>query len=339
MDINGTAQWGIVGTGNIASSFARDLQLLPDAKTVAVGSRSIDAATDFGDRFGIARRYASYQELVADPAVDVVYVATPQSTHHAVARMALEAGKAVLVEKAFTLNAIEAAELVSLAAERNLFLMEAMWTRFLPHMVRIRELLRSGVCGEIRSVVADHGQSFPFAAEHRMFNPALGGGALLDLGVYPVSFASMILGAPDRIIAIGDLTSTGVDAQTSMLLHHPDGAHAVLTTTLGARTENRAGVTGTKARLEVHDTFYAPTSFSLTRGPGVTEEYREPRIGHGLRYQAIEVARCLREGVTQSPLMPLAETVSIMDEVRRQIGVRYPSEADAVGDAEFSDEE
>jgi predicted dehydrogenase len=329
---NERVQWGIIGTGNIASTFARDLQLVPDAVTVAVGSRSRESARGFAERFDLASHYGSYAELVADPGVDVVYVATPHSGHHAAARLALEAGKAVLVEKAFTLNVAQAEDLVTLAAQRDLFLMEAMWTRFLPHVVRIRELLRSGVLGDIRTVTAEHGQSFAFDPAHRMFDPTLGGGALLDLGVYPVSFASMVLGAPDRVLAMADLTSTGVDAQTSMLLHHPDGAHAVLTTTLEARTENRAGITGTKGRLEVHDTFYAPTSFSLTRGPGVTEEYREPRIGHGLRHQAIEVGRCLREGRSQSPVMPLAETVSIlatMDEVRRQTGVRYPGDTGA----------
>lgn len=327
--LDDVVQWGILGTGNIASTFARDLQLLGDARTVAVGSRSMDSAQSFGDRFDIPKRHASYDELVADPDVDVVYVATPHTGHHAAARTALAAGKHVLCEKSFTVNAGEADDLIALAGSRGLFLMEAMWTRFLPHMVRIRELLRSEVLGEIRTVTAEHGQIFAADPAHRMFDPALGGGALLDLGVYPVSLASMVLGAPDRVVAIADLTATGVDAQTSVLLHHPGGAHAVLTSTLEARAENRAGVVGTRGRLEINDTFYAPTSFTLTRGPGVVEHYREPRIGQGMRYQASHVADCLRRGLTDSPIMPLAESRSIMatmDEVRRQVGVTYPGE-------------
>lgn len=323
--------WGIIGTGNIASTFARDLQLLPDARAVAVGSRSQASADDFGERLGIPRRYGSYEQLVSDPGIDAVYVATPHTVHHAASRLALDAGKAVLCEKPFTVNAAQASDLVSVARSRGLFLMEAMWTRFLPHMVRIREILRSGVLGDITTVIADHGMQVAFRAEHRMFAPELGGGALLDLGVYPISLASYILGRPTQIVAVSDATSTGVDGQTSMLLGHADGSHAVLTATLRARTPNRATIVGTQGRIEVDDTWYAPTTFSYIRSTGgVPERYSEPRIGHGIRHQASEVARYLREGLTESPVMPLDESVSIMatlDAVRGQIGLRYPGEA------------
>lgn len=243
--------------------------------------------------------------------------------------MALQAGKAVLCEKPFTLNAGQAAHLVSTAREHGVFLMEAMWTRFLPHVVRIRELLASGELGEIRTVTAAHGQWFAADPSHRLFAPDLGGGALLDLGVYPISFASMVLGQPSQVLALSDPAFTGVDAQTSVLLGHPGGGHAVLTTTLEAASPNRATITGTDGRIEVDATWYAPTTFTWKTRDGVPQRYDVPHEGIGLRHEAAEVARCLREGLTESPVMPLDETVSIlatMDEVRRQIGLGYPQE-------------
>jgi predicted dehydrogenase len=202
-------RWGIIGTGGIARAFAADLELTGSGTVAAVGSRSLEKARAFG--FG--RAHGSYEALVADPDVDVVYVATPHPMHHANARLALEAGKPVLVEKAFTMNADEAKDLVSLARERELFLMEAMWTRFLPHMAEIRRLIADGALGEIVTVLADHGQWFPQDPAFRLFAPELGGGALLDLGVYPVSFASMVLGTPERIVTLSTPAFTGVDGR------------------------------------------------------------------------------------------------------------------------------
>ena len=207
--------------------------------------------------------------------------------------------------------------------------MEAMWTRFLPHVVEIRGLLADGALGDVRTVLADHGQRFVPDPDHRIFAPELGGGALLDLGVYPVSFASLVLGTPTRISAVSDPAFTGVDGQTSMVLRDDDGRHAVLTTTSLAVTPNRAAIVGTDARIEVDPVFYRPVSFDLVRRDGTVERHEHPRVGHGLRYQAAEVARCVRAGLTESPGMPLDETVAILttlDEVRRQIGLRYPQE-------------
>jgi predicted dehydrogenase len=323
-------RWGIIGTGTIAAAFVSDLGLLPDAEVVAVGSRSQETADAFGDEFDITRRHPSYQRLVEDPDVDVVYVSTPHSGHFAAAMLAIEAGKAVLCEKPFTLNANEAAELIAAARRRQVFLMEAMWTRFLPHVVRIRELLAEGALGEIRTVLADHGGWFPPDPQHRMLNPELGGGALLDLGVYPVSFASMVLGSPTRVTAVSTPASTGVDAQTSVLLEHDGGAHAVLTTTLEARTPNRAAIAGTLARIEIDATWYRPTDFTLVALDGTElEHYLDEDEGNGLRHQAAEVARALAEGRLESDVMPLVESLSVMetlDLVRRQIGLVYPSE-------------
>ena len=323
-------RWGIIGTGKIASTFARDLQLLSGHRVAAIGSRSAARAEEFATRFDVTRTHASYDGLVADPDVDVVYVATPHQAHAPDALLALRAGKPVLVEKPFTVNAAEAAEVVSTARERGLFCMEAMWTRFLPHTRRIRQLLRAGALGEVRTVIADHGQRFlPPDPASRLYAPDLAGGALLDLGIYPLSLASLVLGRPARVTAAGDFTATGVDAQTSVLLQYDGGAHAVLTTTLGAKTPTTASITGTEARIEIAGPFYQPTSFTLHTMSGAIEHFDEPRVGQGLRHQAAEVARCLAEGLTESPAMPLDETVAIMrtmDEIRRQIGLIYPFE-------------
>lgn len=327
-------RWGVIGTGGIAAAFVRDLARLPDAEVVAVGSRTESSAATFGHEHGIAHRHASYDALASDEDVDVVYVAVPHPGHHDAAMLAIEAGKAVLVEKPFTLNAAEAESLVAAARRRGTFLMEAMWTRFLPHVLEIRELLASGTLGDVVSVVADHGQWFAEDAGHRLFAPALGGGALLDLGVYPVSFCSMVLGTPSRVTAVGTTAFTGVDAQTSVLLEHDSGTHGVVTTTLASSTATTAVVNGTQARVEIDGPFYAPASYTVVDRKGHRDRHPSTFEGHGLRMQAAEVGHCLRAGLTESPVMPLDETVSIMrtlDECRRQTGIRYPGEQPGLG--------
>ena len=305
--------WGLIGTGGIAETFAADLRFTDSGRVAAVGSRRMDTADRFADRFDIPNRHPSYEELVADPAVDVVYVATPHPLHHGGALLALRAGKPVLVEKPFTMNAAEAQELVTTARGEGLFLMEAMWTRFLPHIAQIRRLLAEGALGEIVTVTADHGQWFPKERDFRLFAPELGGGALLDLGVYPVSFASMVLGTPDRIVSFIDPAFTGVDGQTSMLFGYPSGAQAVLTCTLSAKSPTCAAIVGSDARIEIDGDFYAPTSFTLIPRAGARTRFEAPaHEGRGLWHQADEVARCLREGLLESPFMPLDESVSIM---------------------------
>jgi len=306
-------RWGILGTGGIASSFAADLRLTSSGAAVAVGSRSRESADRFADRFGIANRHASYESLVADPDVDVIYVATPHPMHHGNAILALRAGKHVLVEKPFTMNAAEAREVVDVARNHGLFAMEAMWTRFLPHVAVIRDWLARGVLGDVVTVTADHGQWFAEDAGFRLFAPELGGGALLDLGVYPVSFASMVLGPPSRIVSMSDPAFTGVDAQTSMLFGYDSGAQAVLTCTLRAKSPTRAAIVGTDARIEVEGNFYAPAAVTLIPRKGDPARVESGHEGRGLRHQADEVARRLAAGEVESPLMPLDETISIMD--------------------------
>ena len=314
-------RWGILGTGAIAHAFVNDLQLTDSGAVSAVGSRSQGSADRFADAFDIAARHSSYEALVADPSVDVVYVATPHPMHRENAILALRAGKPVLVEKPFAMNAAEAREIVQAARESALFAMEAMWTRFLPHVAVVRDWLARGLLGDVVTVTADHGQWFAEDPEFRLFAAELGGGALLDLGVYPVSFASMILGAPNRIVAISDPALTGVDAQTSMVFGYEGGAQAVLACTLRAKSPTRASIVGTEARIEIDGDFYAPARVTLIPRQGDPTPILSVEEGRGLRHEADEVARRLAAGDLESPLMPLDETISIMetmDRVREQ---------------------
>jgi len=330
-------RWGIIGTGGIAGQFAADLAGVPGARLTAVGSRTQESAAAFAARCAAAhpgvRAHGSWADLVADPAVDAVYVATPHPWHAPAALLAVEAGRHVLVEKPFTMDAGEARQVVAAARAAGVFCMEAMWTRFLPHVRRLRELIAEGAIGTPVTVSADHGQWFAPDPGHRLFDPALGGGALLDLGIYPVSWASMVLGPPSAVHAVSDPAATGVDAQTSVVLRHPGGAQAVLTCTLASATPRRAFVAGTEGAIEVEPTFYAPTSFTLTRRDGRTERFDSPPgtaagPGKGLRFQAEEVGLRVAAGELESPHLPLHETVSIMetmDEIRRQIGLTFPA--------------
>jgi predicted dehydrogenase len=325
-------RWGIVGAGWIANEFVRDL-VENGFSVTAIGSRSLDKAREFADRFGIPNAHGSYEELVADPDVDVVYVATPHPMHLADATLALNAGKHVLVEKAFTVNAGEARQLVDLAASKGLVALEAMWARFLPHMVRLRELLAAGTIGEVRTVVADHSQSLPADPSHRVQDLALGGGALLDLGVYVVSFAYDMLGEPERVLAISSPTPTGADAETSILLGFSGGQQAVLHCSLDTAGPNRASVTGTAGWVEIESVFYSPTAFTVFAPDGsVVERYESEVTQRGMQYQAWELERLVAAGTIAGEILPPSESVAIMrtlDEVRAQIGLSYPGEQPA----------
>lgn len=322
-------RWGLMATGGIARTFAQDLAHVPGASLVAVGSRSQEKADAFADEFGAPNRHASYAALAADPDVDAVYVSPPHPFHHEATLLALRGGKAVLCEKPFAMSLAESQEMVDVARSSGTLLVEAMWTRFLPTMVRVREILAAGTLGEIVYVTAEHGQWFAEDASHRLFAPSLGGGALLDLGIYPVSFVHMVLGAPTRITAVSEPAFTGVDKTTSAVLQYDGGAHAVVTTSLAAASDNPAAIYGTQARLELDGWFYTPTSFRVTARDGtVLESYEPPSGGRGMEHEAIEVGRCLDAGLTESPIMPLDETLAVMatmDEIRRQIGLDYSS--------------
>jgi predicted dehydrogenase len=323
-------RWGIVGTGGIAEAFARDLRLEPAAgKVVAVASRTPERASQFAASVGAVRAHTGATQLAADDGVDVVYVAVPHTAHHPVARALLAAGKAVLLEKPFTVSQAQAKDLVDLARSRSVFLMEAMWTRFLPHVSEIRRLLADGTLGEPRLVVAEHGVWFRRDPTHRMFDLALGGGALLDLGVYPISFASMILGEPTRVVASAQFGETGVDAQIAVTMDFAGGAQAVTASSMETWLTNSATIAGREGRIDIDGMFYRPVGFTLRARSGATARYDWPVQGGGMQYEALEVARCLRAGLIESPIMTLAETVSIMgilDQARAAIGLRYPGE-------------
>lgn len=315
--MNEPIRWGVLGTGRIAQTFARDLALTSSGVIASVGSRSKEGMNGFANAFDVVGRHDSYEALVADPSIEAVYVATPHPMHAANALLALAHGKHVLVEKAFTMNAAEARLVVDVARERGLFAMEAMWTRFLPHVVAIRKILASGELGTVVAVHADHGKWFESDPQFRLFAPELGGGALLDLGVYPVSFASMVLGEPTTVRAMITPAFTGVDGQTSMLFGYDSGAQAVLTCTSLARSATRASIVGTEARIDIDGDFYAPTSFTLTGREGNSRRFEFATEGRGLHYQAVEAARCIRAGETESPAMPLNETITIMETMDR----------------------
>ncbi|WP_435970428.1 Gfo/Idh/MocA family protein [Streptomyces sp. Qhu_M48] len=327
-----TVRWGILATGGIAERFTTDLLTLDGAEVVAVASRTEASAKAFADRFGIPRAYGGWDGLFADEDVDVVYVATPHHAHREAAGRALEAGRAVLCEKALTLNAREAEELVALARDRGLFLMEAMWMYCNPLVRRLAELVRDGAIGEVRTVQADFGLAGPFAADHRLRDPAVGGGALLDLGVYPVSFAQLLLGEPDTVHAHALISPEGVDLNTGMLLGWDSGASALLSCSLVADTPLTASVTGTLGRIDVPRGFFFPERFTLHRAGHEPEEFTSDDDPHSFRHEAAEVMRVLRAGGTESPLVPLDGSLAVMrtlDAVRDRVGVRYPGEAPA----------
>ncbi len=322
-------RWGIIGTGGIAKAFARDLSYFNSHIVQAVGSRSLEKASDFALEFPGCTSYGSYEELVADPMIDAVYVATPHPQHLANTILALNAGKPVLCEKPFAVNAIEAQAMVTAARENGVALLEAMWTRFLPHIAQVRELLSSGVIGQVVNVAADFGEYLIDHEIPRLMEPAFAGGALLDLGIYPVSFAHLVLGNPARITATGVLTEKGVDNQTSAILDYENGAQAIVTTTFITSTPCRATIAGTLGRIEIDRTFYSPANMRLIMQDGTTTEYPNTYKGRGLREQAAELERMVRNGEIESPLLTHKMSIEIMqtlDEIRNQIGLRYPFE-------------
>lgn len=323
-----TIRWGILGTGGIASRFAESLLELEGAQLTAVGSRTREGAEKFGTRFGIEHRCGSYQELVENPQVDVVYVATPHTLHYENTLMALRHGKAVLCEKPFALNAAQAQAMIAEARQRQLFLMEAMWTRFQPSMVQVREILQQGRLGQIEQVQADFGREFEFLPQHRTFNPELGGGSLLDLGVYNLSFASMVLGAPQSLDSQAVIGETGIDEETEVWLDYASGAQAELTTSMRRRLANSARIYGTEGYLEVTPEFWKSRKLVLVTNDA-EQHLATPFDGNGDQFQAMEVHRCLEEGPLESSVMPLDETLSIMqtmDQLRAQWGLYYPGQ-------------
>jgi len=320
--------WGILGPGGIARAFAKDLTFLEGHTIGAVGSRSLANAQVFANDFG-GTAYGSYEELVNDSTIDAIYVATPHPAHHDNVILALNAGKPVLCEKPFAVNAAEAQAMVDAASHNKVALMEAMWARFLPHYAKVREIIASGVLGPILSIHADHGQRLADQNIPRLVDPHLAGGALLDLGIYPISFAHMILGNPLSINSSAVMTDKGVDAQTSMIFTYENGAQSVLTTTMIEQTPCRAVVAGLHGWLEIDRTFYNPASMRVILNDGSVTQYPSTYTGHGLREQAESFKRLVQSGKLESEILSWQDTIDIMktmDAVREQIGLKYPFE-------------
>ncbi|PTL71467.1 oxidoreductase [Rathayibacter caricis DSM 15933] len=319
-------KWGILAPGGIATSFVTALRKHTRQEVVAVGSRSLERAQEFANRFGIARASAGYEAVVNDPEVDVVYIASPHSEHARQALLAIAAGKHILVEKPFAPTPGEAEMIVHAARDAGVFAMEAMWMRYLPHMDVVRRLLEDGAVGAPALVSADFGAAFPFDPTSRIFDPALAGGGLLDVGVYASSFVSMVAGTPQSTVVSGGLTETGVDATATIVGRHAGGVQSLATSTVLADTLQAASVAGSEGRIDVHPGFWRPGGVTLTRGDdsGTWLDESPLRDGEGLAWEAVHLATYLAEGRTESPLHPLDEVVQVvrtLDDARRRIGV------------------
>ncbi|MCY1043883.1 Gfo/Idh/MocA family oxidoreductase [Corallococcus sp. bb12-1] len=321
-------RWGVLAPGRIAGGFVWALHQHTDQRVHAVASRSAERARHFAATYGIPSVHESYEQLVTDPHVDIVYVASPHSEHKRQALLAIAAGKHVLVEKPLALDAGEARDIARAARAAGVFAMEALWSRFLPQTLLIERLLRDGVLGDLRLVMADFGGHFDFEPEGRVFNPALGGGALLDIGIYPIWLAHFALGPPPRVHATGSLTQTGVDGQVALVLSYATGAQALLHTTLFAETPQEAVIAGTHARLQIDSRFFTPGGFTLKAARSDQRlRWTDPSGIHGsegLAYQAAAVARHIAEGLTESPMHTLAHSIAVLetiDAARGQMGV------------------
>nr|WP_154674175.1 Gfo/Idh/MocA family oxidoreductase [Nakamurella lactea] len=322
--------WGIVGPGRIAEKVVEDFRLVPGAIPVAVASRSADRAADFARRHGLQRSYGSYAEIVADPDVDVLYIATPHPQHHAIALAGLRAGKALLIEKSFTATVPGAEQIIDLARSTGTFVMEAMWTRFQPAIVELRRLIDDGAIGQVRQVQADLGVDRPFDPADRLFDPAQGGGALLDLGVYVVSFAQYLLGNPTTVTATGSLAPTGVDLEVGLLLGYDDGRAATLLGSLRNPTPGQARIFGTGGWIDVLPRFHHPSTFVLHRNGSEPETVSREPLGGGYAHELIEVTDRVLAGATESEIMPLADTLAvqrILNGASEQLGVRHTEDA------------
>ncbi|MEN8226727.1 MAG: Gfo/Idh/MocA family oxidoreductase [Bacteroidota bacterium] len=323
-------RWGILSTGHISGKFAEVLNILPDAEITAVASRNLSSATKFAEQYGIPKAYGSYWELAEDPDVDVVYIGTPHTLHLENSVMCMRGGKSVLCEKALTINAREAEEMIRVAREENVFLMEAMVTRHLPLVKKVLKWIRDGEIGEVRMVKASFCKRGDFTPSQRHLNPQIGGGSLLDLGVYGISFASMIFNRPaESVVGFAHIGALGSDEQGVALMKYDRGEIAELSFALRTNGVNDAFVFGTDGYVKVDEYFSIPTKATLFREGKAPEVIEDPSSGGGLFFEAEEVMRCLKEGLKESPFMPLEESLQIMrilDEIRAPWEMTYPND-------------
>ena len=329
-----TTRWGIIGPGRISTKFATGLQAATGAKLVAVASRSLERANTFGDQFDVSTRYGSYAELAADPEIDVVYVGTTHPQHMEATLLCLDHGKAVLCEKPFAMNTHQAERMVSRAREKQLFLMEAMWARFRPAIQKAKELLDSGMIGDPELLQVAVGWASPFDESSRLYDKSLGGGILLDGGIYPLSLASYLLGEPRDLAALAHMAPTGVDDQAGVVLSYDHGAIASMAFSARVTPQSIATLVGTKGRIEVHEDWHKPEGVTLRLNDGTTETFDFSLTeGNGYQFEAMHVMECLRQGKTESDVMPLDETLSLMrqlDTIRKQWGLEYDADRETV---------
>ncbi|MEO8829691.1 Gfo/Idh/MocA family oxidoreductase [Lapillicoccus sp.] len=325
-------RWGIIAPGGIANKLAEAVRDFTAGSVVAVGSRDGRRAEEFAARHGIPRSYAAYDQLVLDDEVQAVYVASPHSGHLEHALLAITAGKHVLIEKALARNGSEVDAIFAAAERYGVFAMEAMWTRHLPHIAWMHERIAAGALGEIVTLTADHGQALDLPVEHRLKDPNLAGGALLDLGVYPVAFSVDVLGPPTEVHAVGRLTETGVDGHASLVMGYAEPkVTALVDTTLWAKTPTTAVVSGTEGSIEIDGDFYGANAIRLRRADRartVVAEF-DGRVENGFQFEVAEMARCVAEGRHESPRMTWDDSravMAVLDEARRQVGVVYPGE-------------
>lgn len=324
--MNQKLKWAIMGPGDISVAFLNDLRLA-GMHLEAVGSRSLDRAESYAKKHSISSAYGSYEELVADPHVDIVYIATTNNAHFANAKLALSSGKHVLLEKPFTLDAAQAMELVGISRSNNVFLMEAMWTRFLPNHSVLFEKLDQGLIGTPLYLFADHNQNLPKHSHQRLYDPALGGGSLLDLGVYPISLAHRLFGKPSRIQASAALMDGNIDESVGAIFEYSGGREALLHSSIRTAGPVKAFILGDAGRIEMEKSFYEHSTFTaFDLEDNVLFEYEGNIEGRGMQYQALEVERCVTAGLNESPTMSLDETVQIMevmDQIRSLTGIEY----------------
>ena len=323
-------RWGILATGGIAAKFAKGLTVLPDAELFAVGSRTEKTAEDFAREFGAQRAYSSYNQLAKDKNVDVIYISSPHPFHMENTILCLEAGKAVLCEKPFAINAQQAGRMIEIAGKQKVFLMEAMWTRFIPVMRKVRDILQQGLIGQVQFLHANFGYRAQWNPTHRLFDAELGGGAFLDVGVYCLSLASMVFGKPpSKISSMAHIGTTGIDEQSAFILGYDKGSMAVLTSAISTNTANEAVISGTKGAIRIQAPFHCPTQAVISIERQAERLIEIPLEGSGYNYEAQEVMDCIRAGKLESDTIPLKETLEIietMDKIRAQWNLRYPSE-------------
>ncbi|WP_062059342.1 Gfo/Idh/MocA family protein [Aquimarina longa] len=325
MNVEKTINWGILGCGKIAHKFAKDLEFVPNAKLYAVASRTIEKAKDFGHNYHVSNCYGDYETLSKDPNIDVIYIATPHVFHYENTIMCLTHKKAVLCEKPFAMNANQVKEMIALAKKNNVFLMEALWTYFLPHYRYVIDIITSKKLGEVKTLKADFGFSMSFDPSSRVFNKSLGGGSLLDVGIYPLFTALSTLGYPDEIIATATLGKTGVDEDCTVALHYANGATASLYSAVIKETSTEAILELEKGTILINSRFQEPSSVTITKnGKSELIEFEVPTNGYN--FEAIHVQEMLQQNRTESTIMSFEKSlqlITLLDTVRNQIGLHY----------------